>query len=183
MSNSGELDTTPDAVGYGKPPKDGQFKKGKSGNAKGRPKGSGMRSSVEKVLDRKVTVTVDGERRKVPLTEALVMQLAQRALGGDAVASRDFLKIADQMSKAVAVEEAKPRGLQVVLMQFGEPTGCDGALHVLDIVAIVKGQYKIQPWVVAAAMARHPTLSASDDELVATFSVNNGDEFTLRRSD
>jgi hypothetical protein len=27
-------------VGYGKPPKSGQFKRGKSGNPKGRPKGS-----------------------------------------------------------------------------------------------------------------------------------------------
>ena len=85
-----------------------------------------MRTSVEKVLDRRVLVTVDGERRKVPLTEALVLQLAQRALGGDAVASRDFLKIADQMSKAVASEVAKPRGVDIRLMQFGEPTGCDG---------------------------------------------------------
>lgn len=142
-----------------------------------------MRTSVEKVLDRRVLVTVDGERRKVPLTEALVLQLAQRALGGDAVASRDFLKIADQMSKAVASEVAKPRGVDIRLMQFGEPTGCDGALHVLDIVAIVKGQFKIQPWVLAAALARNPMLSASDDELVAEFTVKDGDEFTLRRSD
>lgn len=96
MSEANDYDPGEDHVGYGKPPKRSQFQKGSSGNPRGRPKGSGVRSAVEKVLERTVTVTVDGQRRKVPITEALVLQLAQRGLAGDATASRDFLKVADR---------------------------------------------------------------------------------------
>jgi hypothetical protein len=94
-------------IGYRRPPRHSRFRKGQSGNPSGRRKGSGIRSALEKVLDRKVTATVDGERRKVPLTEALVLQLAQKALAGDVRSIREVLKIADQVAAASPV---RPEG-------------------------------------------------------------------------
>ena len=47
---NGYDDANLERVGYGKPPKRNQFKKGQSGNPKGRRKESGIRSAVEKVL-------------------------------------------------------------------------------------------------------------------------------------
>ena len=181
MSSSDDYVQDDDAVGYGKPPKGARFQKGRSGNPKGRPKGSGMRSAVERVLARTVVVTVDGRRQKVPITEALVMQLGQRALAQDAGASRDFLKIANSVAQArAAEEETRPQEFKVILKQFGEPTGCNGALEVLGVLSIVKGHYKVHAWVVEAARARGVKLDQAGEDLVDEHLVQSGDEFTLR---
>lgn len=169
-----------DSVGYGKPPKRSRFQKGRSGNPKGRPKGSGIRSSVEKVLARTIPITVDGVRKRVPITEAMVTQLAQRALAGDAAASRDFLKIAGQAAAARAEDDAKPGGMTVIIKRYGNPKGCNGTLEVLAVVVEVDDQLKVQPWVVEAARARGLTLSETDEALVEGFTVKAGDEIRER---
>lgn len=70
-------------VGYGKPPKHGQFKKGRSGNPKGRPKGGRSKGSVVRdVLGRKVTIREKGRSREVDGFEALVQSTFAQALGG-----------------------------------------------------------------------------------------------------
>jgi hypothetical protein len=73
-----------DKVGYGNPPKEFQFPKGKSGNAMGRPKGSrNINSIVKEVYFQPVNVTLNGKTKKVPLIEALHIKLASIALGSD----------------------------------------------------------------------------------------------------
>ena len=183
VSDGYDADVVDEHIGYGKPPKRTQFQKGRSGNPGGRPKGAGMRSAVEKVLDRTVTVTVDGKRCTVPVTEALVLQLAQRGLAGDAAASRDFLKIANQVAQARAEKETKEGGWDVTIRRFGEPKGCNGALEVLGVILEVgdgSGYLKVQPWVIDAALARGLRLSEADRDLVAEFTVKDDDVPTPR---
>ena len=152
-----------------------------SGNPKGRPRGSGVRTAVEKVLDRKVMVTVDGARRQAPITEALLLQLLQRALSGDAVATRDFLKIADQVGQARTEENTKKDfGITVILRRFVDPKDCNPALEALGVIAEVDGAYKIQPWAVEAAMARHPKLERSDKALVGNSTLSPNDTISKR---
>jgi hypothetical protein len=82
-------------VGYGKPPKQTQFEKGKSGNPSGRPKGSkNSFLAVQRVLNRNVQITIEGKRKKVPLSEAVAMSMSQKALAGDHRAATSLLKLA-----------------------------------------------------------------------------------------
>jgi hypothetical protein len=71
-------------VGYRKPPKRTQFKKGQSGNPKGRPKGSkNLFTLVERALDAKVPVVKDGKKARISKREAAATQLVNKAAGGD----------------------------------------------------------------------------------------------------
>lgn len=70
-------------VGYGRPPQKGRFKKGRSGNPKGRPKGSkNFKSIVKDELGRPVEIKVNGQRRKVTQFEAVVMRAVGDAING-----------------------------------------------------------------------------------------------------
>jgi Family of unknown function (DUF5681) len=72
------------SVGYGKPPKDTQFKKGKSGNPKGRPKGkSNMSTVILRALETKVPINENGRRRFVTKLEVAILQLMNKAATGD----------------------------------------------------------------------------------------------------
>lgn len=80
-------------VGYGKPPKSGQFKKGQSGNPKGRRKGTkNTGAMVKKIMDQKVAITVNGRDRQVSVKEAALQKLAVTTLKGTARERIDALK-------------------------------------------------------------------------------------------
>lgn len=160
-------------VGYKQPPHHSRFRKGQSGNPRGRPRGTGVRSAAEKVLDRMVTATVDGERRRVPLTEALVLQMAQKALGGDHRASRELLRIADQI--AAAKPQPEDDKTTVIVRWAIDPQDCNPALRKLGAIVEVEGRYKIADWVVEAGMARRPKLDSSDDILIKNSTLKPGD--------
>jgi hypothetical protein len=67
-------------VGFGKPPEKSRFRKGVSGNRKGRPKGAlNMATVLERTLREKVII--DG--KTVNKLQAAVMQLTNKAAGGD----------------------------------------------------------------------------------------------------
>jgi hypothetical protein len=71
-------------TGYGKPPKHQQFTKGRSGNPKGRPKGSKNFTSIFHDVGRqKIKVTDNGVTREITKFEASAMQLLNKAASGD----------------------------------------------------------------------------------------------------
>src|SRR6266576_7071787 len=75
---------TDNEVGYGKPPKHSQFKKGQSGNPRGRPRATeNLRMLLGKVLDETITLTENGRHRKISLYETVVKQLVRRSAQGD----------------------------------------------------------------------------------------------------
>jgi hypothetical protein len=74
----------PYETGYAKPPKLRQFRKGQSGNPKGRPKGSKNFATIfHEVGRQKVKVTDNGVTREITKFEASAMQLMNKAAAGD----------------------------------------------------------------------------------------------------
>ena len=68
--------------GFMNPPKHTQFKKGTSGNPRGRPrKQDDLNTILERVLKRKVQIR--DEERKIPIRDALIWKLRELALQGD----------------------------------------------------------------------------------------------------
>jgi hypothetical protein len=78
-------DKAREPLGYGRPPKEGRFKKGQSGNPKGRPKGAKNESTILKeiLLNRKVPMRDGGRMRKVQVLEAMLLRFAEDSLKGN----------------------------------------------------------------------------------------------------
>jgi uncharacterized protein DUF5681 len=72
------------AVGYGKPPARSRFKRGKSGNPNGRPKGAlNFATTLLRTLREKVVINENGKRKEITKLEAAVKQLVNKAASGD----------------------------------------------------------------------------------------------------
>ena len=71
-------------VGYGKPPRGAGFKKGQSGNPRGRPPNSkNLTTLLNDALNEPVTITEDGRRRKISKREAVIKQLVNKSASAD----------------------------------------------------------------------------------------------------
>lgn len=101
-------DNTPYRVGYSKPPKKNQFKKGSSGNPNGRPrKARQVRApssrllgsdepTTEMILElglRPVRVREGGSAIEMPVNEAIIIAMQQNALKGNRTAQRDYIML------------------------------------------------------------------------------------------
>ena len=97
-----------DSVGYKKPPKRTQFRKGASGNPKGRPKRSlNLLTELKAELSEIVTVREGGRATKLPKGRALVKQLVARGMSGDARAAFTVMKL------STAFDSAEPGSDQI----------------------------------------------------------------------
>ena len=73
-----------DTSGYRRPPKSTQFKTGRSGNRKGRQKGTtNLKTYLFMVMNQPVVVNQNGKRRAISGRKALAIKLRQEALQGD----------------------------------------------------------------------------------------------------
>ncbi len=85
MGNVGE-------VGFKKPPVHSRFRKGCSGNPKGRPKGTkNLRTDLTEVLQERITVTEGDRKVRMSKQRAVVKTLVAKTLKGDSRAATTLL--------------------------------------------------------------------------------------------
>jgi hypothetical protein len=90
-------------IGYGKPPKEHQFKRGQSANPRGRPRGRLNKKAVwERIMSEPMYIREEGKMRKVTKYEGLCLAQLTKGIKGDA------------RSAKFAMSEAERAG-------FGEP--------------------------------------------------------------
>jgi len=98
-------------VGFGKPPEHSRFRKGRSGNPAGRPKGAlDLGTLLGKALAEKVAVKdASGRRRKISKLEAALTQLVNKAAGADLRAIRLLVDL-DRRQRADRAADGGGRG-------------------------------------------------------------------------
>ena len=98
------------AVGYGKPPHHTRFKKGQSGNPRGRSAGSkNLSSLLSEALNEPVVVAENGGRRKISKRQAIIKQLVNQSAKGDWRAAKlllDILRDIEGRNEATSPETA-----------------------------------------------------------------------------
>src|SRR5206468_11223471 len=94
-------------VGYGKPPAHTRFRRGRSGNPGGRPRGmtAGRATALAlKELYRPVTVREGDKLIKLPAIQAVLRSKVALAAKGNGPAQRFLFEIARAIDKDIAVE-------------------------------------------------------------------------------
>jgi hypothetical protein len=83
-----------DEVGFKKPPLHSRFRKGCSGNSKGRPKGTkNLRTDLSEVLQERITVPMGDRKVRISKQRALVMALYAKSLKGDSRSATILLNL------------------------------------------------------------------------------------------
>jgi len=114
MGNDGE-------VGFGKPPMRSRFRKGCSGNAKGRPKGTkNLRTDLTEVLQERITVTEGDRKVRMSKQRAIIKTLVAKTLKGDARSATTLLttifRVLDFADMAADVEQPLDANEQELLV-------------------------------------------------------------------
>ena len=90
----------PYETGYRRPPESGRFKKGKSGNPKGRPKGSSnFLTLLEQELSQSIVVNENGKKKTITRMQAMVKRIVAGALQGDLKALMTLVEILRRTGK------------------------------------------------------------------------------------
>lgn len=144
-------------TGRGVPPIGTRFVKGRSGNPRGRPKGSSRQAPYETVLGQKVMVREEGVTRQMSAAEAFLLHVTQRGLEGDSAAARAAM---------AAIGEARARcspsggaSISEIVIVPVAPGCVNEPMRVLRM-AVKQDAFRptarmvLEPWVVEAALAR-----------------------------
>jgi hypothetical protein len=114
MKNPGQ--SQPYNVGYRKPPKASRFRKGRSGNPRGRkPSDENFLSIFKRLAARPVKVN-DGEKvRTISFAEAIILQNYKAAVQKDANAMGNMLRLAERAGELTDWTDPKVVGLPIIM--------------------------------------------------------------------
>jgi hypothetical protein len=96
-------------IGYRRPPASGRFKKGSSGNPKGRPKGSrNFLTLLDQELAQTIVVTENGKKKSISRLQAMVKRMVAGALQGD---QKQLLTLVEILRRSGGQEQSALEGL------------------------------------------------------------------------
>lgn len=136
--NNGRADTAPAPiatsepeykVGPGRPPKEHQFKPGRSGNPKGaerkpKPTAPDLKAALERALNESIKLKQGERERIMTMAEAGIKQLVAQFVKGNHQARRDLIVICDKLdvdlmqSQRQAVQEALAANHEAILETY-----------------------------------------------------------------
>jgi hypothetical protein len=98
-------------VGYGKPPRANQFRKGRTGNPRGKRQGEeNMISAFKRIVSKRVKIN-DGEKvRTITLAEAVILKNYNAALQKDPFAMSNVFRLVEDAGEFVDRSDAKQVG-------------------------------------------------------------------------
>lgn len=160
--------TTP-PVGFGRPPAATRFRKGQSGNPKGRPRNRRREIPYDHLLGQMVTIREDGRERRVTAAEAFILSLTKKGLAGDSAAARASL---------AAIEEARAKHnadvpvVTRVICKGVSPGSVGCTLDALGMAVKLdrfsnSARYLLKPWLVQLAVNRMKRNQLNPEEQAA----------------
>ena len=150
----------------GATPNSGWFRKGQSGNPKGRPTTSRapQASAFDVVVEKTLTVPQRGGGiREITLEEAIQQRTYQDALAGKRMAQREVLKMIIKREDWLARQAPKAPWPKITRQISPDPDNADAALVLLGVAApdptyadLAAGRTRLllEPWAVQAAINR-----------------------------
>ena len=143
-------------VGYRQPPLSTRFQKGRSGNAKGRPRGrTNVGIPYESVLGQLVSIREDGTEKQVTAAEAFLLHLAKQGLEGKPAAIKGALSAIEQGQSAGQRQETVFK----IIREIVAPGNPNHALIPLRMAKkldrfLPTARTMLEPWLVEEALAK-----------------------------
>lgn len=121
MSKNGN-DDDDYTIGYKKPPKEHQFKKGQPSKSKGRPKGSkNLKNIFQEEMNEKIPINTAGGQIKICARRALIKRLIERALKGDMKALAKLLEFDLKLNRDNMIADVDPNAPKTGVLAIAPP--------------------------------------------------------------